>query len=195
MITNRVAMRRRLPAVATLPAVHVAHLPVLTGAWLVVVAGLNKVWRPGPTARAVNVVLGSFASRSPVGHVATRAFGVLEIAVGTGTLASSAPAWTWALSALYAAFACFVVAALTSGAPLRSCGCFGVTDRPPSAVHVALDAAVAGFGVAVVTDGALGAPHDSLVASHGLGAALSLVLCAAIIFVLRRGRDRVDVAG
>ena len=63
MMTNRVAMRGRLPALGTLPAVHAVHLPVLAGAWLLVGAGLYKTWRPAPTARAVRTVLRGRAVR------------------------------------------------------------------------------------------------------------------------------------
>jgi hypothetical protein len=179
-------MRRRLPAVATLPAVHAAHLPVLAGAWLVVVAGLNKLWRPEPTARAMRAVLSSFTPRQSVPRVTARALGIIELSVGCGVLASHAGAWVWALSVLYALFACFVVAALATGAPLQSCGCFGASDRAPSAIHVALDAAIAAFGIATVTDRSLGAPHDTLVAHRGLGAAVSLGIALAAVLVLRR---------
>lgn len=195
MITNRVAMRRRLPAVITLQAVHAAHLPVLAGAWLVVVAGLNKVWRPEPTARAINAVLRSLARRAPVGPgaghtiaIVTRLLGVIEIVVGIGVLAARAGVWVWALATLYAAFACFVVAALATGAPLRSCGCFGAADPPPSAVHVALDAAVAALAIAAVTDRSLGAPRDSLAAHRGLGAAVSIGIAVLVVLLLRLSR-------
>jgi hypothetical protein len=178
-------MRRRLPVVATLPAVHAAHLPVLAGAWLVVVAGLNKLWRPDPTTRAVTIVLAPIARQASVGRVVARVFGIVEIVVGIGVLASSATAWTWALGALYALFACFVVLALATGAPLQSCGCFGARDRAPSAVHVALDAGVAALGIAVVTDASIGAPHRSFVAHHALGAALSAGIALVVVLTLR----------
>ncbi|MSW93297.1 MAG: hypothetical protein F2812_17075, partial [Actinobacteria bacterium] len=86
---------------------HAAHLPVLAGAWLVVVAGLNKVWRPEPTARAINAVLRSLARRAPVGPgaghtiaIVTRLLGVIEIVVGIGVLAARAGVWVWALATL-----------------------------------------------------------------------------------------------
>lgn len=164
---------------------------MLAGAWLVVVAGLNKVWRPEPTARAITAVLRSFARRAPAGRgteVVTRALGLVEIVVGIGVLAVRAGIWVWALAALYAGFACFVVAALATGAPLRSCGCFGSADPPPSAVHVALDAAVAALAIAAVTDRSLGAPRDTLVAHRGLGAAVSVGIAVCVVILFRVGR-------
>lgn len=183
MMTKRVVMRRRLPGVGTLAAVHAVHLPVLAGALLLVVAGLNKIWRPGPTARAVRTLAqalgpraGGLARGFPSGAV--RALGAVEVLAGTAVVASPWRGALWASSALYAAFALFVVAALATGAPLRSCGCFGQADAPPHARHVAMDVGIAALGVAAATDRGLGAARDTFTASSGLGAVLSLALAA-----------------
>ncbi len=177
-MTNRVAMRRRLPALGTLPAVHAVHLPVLAGAWLLVGSGLYKTWRPAPTVRAVRAV-----ARGRT----VRALGLLELVVGVGVLASPWAVAVWVQSGMYAMFAAFVVLALATGAPRQSCGCFGAADTPPSLIHVALDSTIAGLGVAAVTDNALGSAHSSLVANHGTGALWSLALAGAG-FVVLRGR-------
>ena len=184
MMTNRVAMRGRLPALGTLPAVHAVHLPVLAGAWLLVGAGLYKTWRPAPTARAVRTVL---RGRAVVDPAMARGLGLLELVVGVGVLASPWAFAVWAQSGMYAMFAVFVVLALATGAPRQSCGCFGAADTPPSLIHVALDSTIAGLGVAAVTDNALGSAHSSLVANHGTGALWSLALAGAG-FVVLRGR-------
>ena len=184
MMTNRGAMRGRLPALGTLPAVHAVHLPVLAGAWLLVGAGLYKTWRPAPTARAVRTVL---RGRAVVDPAMARGLGLLELVVGVGVLASPWAFAVWAQSGMYAMFAVFVVLALATGAPLQSCGCFGAADKPPSLIHVAIDSTIAGLGVAAVTDDALGSAHSSLVANHGSGALWSLALAGAA-FVVLRGR-------
>ena len=202
MMTNRVAMRGRLPALGTLPAVHAVHLPVLAGAWLLVGAGLYKTWRPAPTARAVRTVLRGRAvrpaptaravrtvarGRAVVDPAMARGLGLLELVVGVGVLASPWAVAVWAQSGMYAMFAVFVVLALATGAPRQSCGCFGAADKPPSLIHVAIDSTIAGLGVAAVTDDALGSAHSSLVANHGSGALWSLALAGAA-FVVLRGR-------
>ena len=184
MMTNRVAMRGRLPALGTLPAVHAVHLPVLAGAWLLVGAGLYKTWRPAPTARAVRTVL---RGRAVVDPAMARGLGLLELVVGVGVLASPWAFAVWAQSGMYAMFAVFVVLALATGAPRQSCGCFGAADKPPSLIHVAIDSTIAALGVAAVTDDALGSAHSSLVANHGSGALWSLALAGAA-FVVLRGR-------
>ena len=183
-MTNRVAMRRRLPALGTLPAVHAVHLPVLAGAWLLVGSGLYKTWHPAPTARAVRAVL---RGRAVVDPALARALGLLEFVVGASVLASPWAVAVWAQSGMYAMFAAFVVLALATGAPLQSCGCFGAADTPPSLIHVALDSTIASLGVATVTDNGLGSAHSSLVANHGAGALWSLALAGAV-FVVLRGR-------
>ena len=186
-MTNRVAMRRRLPALGTLPAVHAVHLPVLAGAWLLVGSGLYKTWRPAPTVRAVRAVARGRTVRAVARGRTVRALGLLELVVGVGVLASPWAVAVWVQSGMYAMFAAFVVLALATGAPRQSCGCFGAADTPPSLIHVALDSTIAGLGVAAVTDNALGSAHSSLVANHGTGALWSLALAGAG-FVVLRGR-------
>lgn len=53
------------------------------------------------------------------------------------------PARTPAVTALYAAFAGFVVYVLARDLPLSSCGCLGETDTTPNRLHVAVTAAAA----------------------------------------------------
>jgi hypothetical protein len=57
------------------------------------------------------------------------------------------------LAASYAGFAWFVAGALRSGAPVGTCGCFDQPDTPPSALHVAIDAA---FALAAAAGAAVG---------------------------------------
>lgn len=188
MMTKRVAMRGRLPAVGTLPAVHAVHLPVLAGAWLLVAAGLNKIWRPAPTSRALREVVRNPRLRALAGPNVVRGLGAVEVACGAGVLASPWAGAVWMQSALYAAFAGFVIFALSTGAPLQSCGCFGAADTPPSLSHVALNAVVAALGIAAVTDTTLGSARSSLIAHRGLGAVLSLAMAFTVVLLLRRTR-------
>ena len=54
----------------------------------------------------------------------------------------------------YALFAVVVAAALRSGKPISSCGCFGKVDTPPSALHVVLNVVAAGVAAGAVFVGA-----------------------------------------
>lgn len=175
----------------TLAAVHVVHLPALGAAIVLVVSGLAKARRPAAAARGVRVLLRalgvpSVPASALSSFAALRSLGVIEVMVGAGVLATTWSAATWAVAALYAGFAAFVVAALATGAPLQSCGCFGEADAPPSARHVAVDAAVAALAVLAATDAAAGPPRSSLGASSGLGAAAALAT-AAVLWALLGG--------
>jgi len=114
---------------------------------LATAAGLAKLVRPHHTAVAVGAVVGRAV---PLPDAAVRAGAALEAAVGVAALGGWRPA-ILALAASYGAFAAFVTAALASGRPISSCGCFGEPDVPPTRLHVAFDAAAASAAALLAT--------------------------------------------
>jgi uncharacterized membrane protein YphA (DoxX/SURF4 family) len=122
---------------------------VLLGAaaLLLCATGLAKIRRPEPTRDALH------ALRLPSGRLPAFALGGSEIVVGVAAVAWRVPLTAAALAALYAAFAVVVVAALRSGG-LVSCGCAGRDDTPPTVVHLVVDVAFVGVGVAAAISGA-----------------------------------------
>jgi hypothetical protein len=115
-------------------------------ALLLLAAGAAKAADPSRTAGALAVM------GWPASPVLVRAGAVGEAVVGAAALVVGG--WfVLALVALsYAAFTVFVVAALRSGAPVGTCGCFGQPDTPPRVRHAVVDgtlAVAAGVGVVV----------------------------------------------
>lgn len=111
---------------------------------VLIVAGAAKLARPHPTAGALR----SLGVPAPVR--AARSLGATEILAAVTAALTGNPVAFAAVTALYAGFALFVLWALGSGATV-SCGCFGRDDTPPTAGHVAFNAAaatVAGLAVA-----------------------------------------------
>jgi hypothetical protein len=121
--------------------------PVVVVAALLVLAGGLKVVRPIPTAGALR------AMRLPSSLVLVRLLGAGEIVIGAGAGITFSPPLLMLLAAAYFAFAAFVAAALSANTPLQSCGCFGQTDTPPSAVHVGLNLVAAGTAVGAAITG------------------------------------------
>ncbi len=117
------------------------------GAVLLVVAGIAKLWSPNETATAIASV-GLFRSR-----LAVRALGAAEIAVGGAVLLSPSRPAHALLAGFYALFAAFVGLAKKREVPLRSCGCFGKLDTPPSTIHVVADLIVAAAAASAVVFG------------------------------------------
>jgi len=103
-------------------AVHAA------AALLLLVAGIAKIVRPGPTAD----LLASLGL--PAGERLARGIGVVESAVGIVALGVGGPWPAAATGGFYVAFVVVVVRAIGAGA--TSCGCFGRVDAPPSWIHV-----------------------------------------------------------
>ena len=64
-------------------------------------------------------------------------------------------------AAAYLAFAAFVAAALLSGSPLQSCGCFGQRETPPSVVHLVANVTAA-VVLLIAAAGNLPKPADVL---------------------------------
>ncbi len=148
--------------------------PYLASAVLLVVAGGGKLVDPLPLVRALRSV------HLPGGARAVRVLAGAEIALGLAA-AVTGSRLTAALVALsYATFTAFVLRARSVGGVLASCGCFGRSDTPPTAVHVAVTAAfaVAAAGVAVRPLGPI-----SEVLFAGAGAGLPLLLAVAAVAV------------
>ena len=129
--------------------------PVLVLTALLALAGAFKLRRPAPTVGAVR------AMHLPSALVLVRVVGALELTLGAATLVTGAQPLLALTAAAYLAFAAFVAAALLSGSPLQSCGCFGQRDTPPSVVHLAanLTAAVV---LLIAAAGNLPSPADVL---------------------------------
>jgi Methylamine utilisation protein MauE len=109
---------------------------------LLVVAGLVKLVRPLPTARAL------YAAGLPGSRWAARGVGSAELIVGVWFLAAPSAAAAIALGAVYLSFAGFVAYLMAAHPEASSCGCAGAKDVPPSRLHAGLNlaAALAAFG-------------------------------------------------
>lgn len=116
--------------------------PFYAAAGLLVLAGAAKLLRPVPAAGALRAV------GLPAAPGAVRLLGAVEIAVGMWAIGSGSRVAALSLAVVYAGFAGFVVVAMQRAASV-SCGCFGRSDAPPGWVHLVIDAAAAGVGVAV----------------------------------------------
>jgi hypothetical protein len=149
------------------------------GALLLLAAGAAKVADPTRTAGALAAVLGRPVLSAPA---VVRAGALAEAALGAATLVVGG----WVTAALvgvsYAGFAAFVAAALRSGAPVGTCGCFGRPDTPPRPLHVAVDAAFAVAGLAGAVAGVgplLSAGPVAIAAAVALAGAGYLVLTSS----------------
>ena len=152
--------------------------PGLLGAasLLLLVAGAAKTADPSRTAGALSA-LGWPSSTAAVraGAVAEAALGALGLLVGGAVVALL-------VAASFAGFALFVAAALRSGTPVGSCGCFAREDTPPHPRQVAVDVGLAaGAVVAAVTapDALVDAPAASWALAAALAAAAYVALTAS----------------
>lgn len=121
--------------------------PFLVAAALLAAGGASKVLRPANTARALREM--GLPASAPL----VRGGAALELAVAAGALAGGGRMFAGLLAASYLAFTAFVVVALRRGTPLSTCGCFGATDTPPTAVHVGINLAAAAVAGAVALGG------------------------------------------
>lgn len=115
----------------------------LSGAILLVVAGVMKAARPGDTARALADLL-----PGPLGHhvrlrVAVRTGAVIEFGIGLCALAFPRPWTALAVAVSYLGFTAVVTAARSAGGVLASCGCFGRADTPATVLHLVINAVLA----------------------------------------------------
>lgn len=151
-------------------------------ALVVVAGGVAKLVRPVPFAELL-ATLGL-----PGGVLAARLAGVVEVALGAAAFLTGARWAAALLAAAYVVFAATVVLARRNGA--ASCGCFGVADAPPSALHVVtnlVSAAVAAAAAAVGTE-SLGA---TLADQPAAGVPYLLAVGVAVYFVVRISLRRV----
>jgi len=152
-------------------------MDVLTAAFgvcsvVLAISGVAKLRSPRPTSRLL-ADLGL-----PSGASVVRLIGTAELAVGVAALLVGGPVLALVVAVLYGAFAVIVVFARRAGS--ESCGCFGATAAPPSAVHVvvnaisaavALGAAVAGVDSVLDVVGnqpAMGIPYLVAIATASL---------------------------
>jgi uncharacterized membrane protein YphA (DoxX/SURF4 family) len=117
--------------------------PFFMFATLLVVSGVPKLTDPVSTTRALESI--GLPPRRNLG----RAVGVVEILVGVGAIAVGGRLMAGALALLYAGFAGFILIALRSN-KVKSCGCFGSDDTPPSLLHLGIDLGAAAVGAVLV---------------------------------------------
>ncbi len=130
------------------PGITLAAMVALAGpyfmfATLLVVSGLPKLTNPVSTARALEGI--GLPPRRWLGQ----AVGVAEIVVGLSAIAIGGRIPAIAVALLYSGFAIFIVVAMRSSS-VKSCGCFGSEDTPPSPLHFFIDIAAAGFAAALI---------------------------------------------
>jgi hypothetical protein len=114
----------------------------LVAAAVLLLAGMAKVHRPAPTARALA------DAGWPASDAIVRGLGGVEILVGLAALAVGGRIAATALGAAYLGVTAVAWRQRRAGA---DCGCFGASTAPVSALHVAVNLlAVAVAGLAVV---------------------------------------------
>lgn len=144
--------------------------PFLVSAALLAAGGAAKVVTPATTARAV----GEMGLR--VSPTVVRVGAAVELGIAAGALAGAGRAFATLVALSYLGFAAFVGLALVRHVPIASCGCFGVQDTPPTAVHLVFNLAAAATAGAIAL-GAAGAGGVSEVTALDS----SLVLRAAFV--------------
>ena len=118
-------------------------MSVLDGAFWVVslvllASGVTKLLDPAPLGAAL-VELGVLPAGEPArGALAGRVLGAVELLVGGAALVVGGRLTAVLVMLSYLVFTVIVAASWRRG--LRSCGCFGASSSPPTALHVALNA-------------------------------------------------------
>ena len=107
--------------------------PVLALLALLALAGIQKIADPKPTQGALE------ASGLPGSRLIVFSLGGAEVATGVSGIAIGGPLPAAVGFCFYIAFALFVGNALARNLPIRSCGCLGATETPPSTVHVVVN--------------------------------------------------------
>jgi hypothetical protein len=110
-------------------------------ALLLVVAGAAKVVDPSRLAGALDVL------GWPSSPLLVRLGAAGELLLGAATLVVGGQALALLVAASYLGFALFVMAALRSGTPIATCGCFAQADTPPRPAHVVIDVLLAAGAV------------------------------------------------
>jgi len=155
--------------------------PFALAAVLLVVGGSAKAVRPRDTAHALT------ALGLPGREGLVRALAGAELIIGLGALVVAGPLFAGLVALSYGLFVVFVVAALRSGHPISSCGCFGKVDTPPSVIHVTVNFVAAVVALAAVFADDLSMPH--ILAHQPLAGApfVLLVGVGALLVVLSLG--------
>jgi hypothetical protein len=166
------------------------------GAVLLVGSGGNKIFDTAPTRAALR------AAELPATRTAVVTLGMFELVVGLSALAIPGASAPLAVAATYLGFTAFVVYALRRNIPIRSCGCFGKTDTPPSRAHVIVNVAIAvGAVVAAgsprLLDRVMAEPTSGavLVLMTGIGAYLLYLILAELPATLAAARPGDGQAG
>lgn len=121
--------------------------PFSAAAALLVVGGAPKLVRPASTA-------GALASlRLPASPQLVRLLGAAEVAVAGAALLTGARLAAGLMAVAYAGFATFIGLALARPGLVKSCGCFGRADTPPTSAHLVVNIAAAGVAAAVAIGG------------------------------------------
>ena len=136
----------------------VLQVPFTSAAFLLAIAGVQKLRDPHPLSRALRL------AKLPNDTKAVRSLAAIEIATAVCAVVIHHRVVPLVVAALYLSFAVFVTWALARSLPLESCGCFGRADARPSAAHVALDAFAATIAVLVAFDHV--EPVGTLIADH-----------------------------
>ena len=145
--------------------------PFFASAGILVVSGVAKVRSPRPAAAAL------FAAGLPVTGWLVRMLGAGEIVLGVAAIVRPSPLVAFAVAGAYLGFA--AASALFLWSPrVRSCGCLGDLEVPPSVLHVALNLAAAAFAAAAALTGVDSLP--SVAAALGWGAPLLVAGSAAV---------------
>lgn len=107
--------------------------PYFVAGGLLVLSGITKLRRP----RSVAIVL--HAVRIPAAWRAARLVGIAELGIGLAALLHPVRTTVIGVAVLYAAFAAVIAHVLLAKIPIRTCGCAGERDVPPSWIHVTLN--------------------------------------------------------
>jgi hypothetical protein len=154
-------------------------------ALLLLGAGAAKVAEPTRTAGAL-AALGW-----PATTMVVRAGAAAEAVLGAATLVIGGRVLSAAVAASYVGFTAFVIAALRSGVPVGTCGCFGRPDTPPRAHHAVVDAVLAlAAAVATVVGAEPAVDAGPVVAATAAG----LAVVAYVALTHRSGVSRADIS-
>ena len=148
--------------------------PFFASAGILVVSGVAKVRSPRPAAAAL------FAAGFPVADWMVRTLAVAEIALGLTAILRPTPAVAFLVAGTYVLFA--VAASMFLLHPrVRSCGCLGDRDVPPSVLHVVMNVAAAAFAAAGALTGVDSLPV--VVSALGWAAPLLVAGSAAVAYL------------
>lgn len=115
-------------------------VPYFSAAVFLGVAGLEKLYKPTFAREMLRAI------RLPDTNSVIRTFGFVELAVAILAVVGMLRGYPLMIAGLcvaYLLFSVVVLRLLRMGVPVRSCGCLGALDTPPSYLHVAFNATCA----------------------------------------------------